>query len=263
MRNCSLQAFSLFPTVFSKDLYCGCVKTRACKWQNCLLVQIQNNCRQQINPLPDMPILGSSNSAVNKDMIAKIWTNGDTVIWLSRKHCGKRRNCSLWEISPFPTMFSKASCCWCVKTGISGVVDNNFKLDENGRKFFKQVENTVGKGEIARYEQFLIFPVFSKDLYCGCIKTRACKWQNCLLVQIQNNCRQQINPLPDMPILGSSNSAVNKDMIAKIWTNGDTVIWLSRKHCGKRRNCSLWEISPFPTMFSKASCCWCVKTRYL
>ena len=34
----------------------------------------------------------------------------------------------------------------------------NFKLDENGRKFSRQVENTVGKGEIARYEQFLLFP---------------------------------------------------------------------------------------------------------
>ena len=29
-------------------------------------------------------------------------------------------------------------------------------------------KNTVGKGEIARYEQFLLFPqVFSKDLYCN------------------------------------------------------------------------------------------------
>ena len=36
--------------------------------------------------------------------------------------------------------------------------DNNFKFDENGRKLSKQVENTVGKGEIARYEQFLLFP---------------------------------------------------------------------------------------------------------
>ena len=36
--------------------------------------------------------------------------------------------------------------------------DNNFKLYENGRKFSKRVENTVGKGEIARYEQFLLFP---------------------------------------------------------------------------------------------------------
>ena len=38
------------------------------------------------------------------------------------------------------------------------------KLDENGRKFSKRVENTVEKGGIARYEQFLLFPVFSKDL---------------------------------------------------------------------------------------------------
>ena len=36
--------------------------------------------------------------------------------------------------------------------------EDNFKLDENGRKFFQWVENAVGKGEIARYEQFLLFP---------------------------------------------------------------------------------------------------------
>ena len=32
------------------------------------------------NPLPDMPMLGSSNSAANKDMMSKIWTNWDTII---------------------------------------------------------------------------------------------------------------------------------------------------------------------------------------
>ena len=36
--------------------------------------------------------------------------------------------------------------------------DDNFIYDENVRKFLKRVENTVGKGEIARYEQFLLFP---------------------------------------------------------------------------------------------------------
>ena len=30
--------------------------------------------------------------------------------------------------------------------------DDNFKFDGNGRKFFKRVENTVGKGEIACFE---------------------------------------------------------------------------------------------------------------
>ena len=36
--------------------------------------------------------------------------------------------------------------------------DDNFKDFENGKKFYKQVEKTVGKGEIAHYEQFLLFP---------------------------------------------------------------------------------------------------------
>ena len=36
--------------------------------------------------------------------------------------------------------------------------DDDSKFDENGRKLSKLVENTVGKGEIARYEQFLLFP---------------------------------------------------------------------------------------------------------
>ena len=80
------------------------------------------------NPLHHMPILGFSNSVANKDMIAKLWTYWDTIICLSRKHCGKRRNCSLRAISPFPIMFSKAVCCRRVKTSIYGV--KGYKLRE-------------------------------------------------------------------------------------------------------------------------------------
>ena len=36
--------------------------------------------------------------------------------------------------------------------------EDNFTFDENGRKFPEWKENTVGKGEIARYKQFLLFP---------------------------------------------------------------------------------------------------------
>ena len=36
--------------------------------------------------------------------------------------------------------------------------DNNFKFPENARKFSTRVENSVGKGEIDRHEQFLLFP---------------------------------------------------------------------------------------------------------
>ena len=34
--------------------------------------------------------------------------------------------------------------------------DDNFKFNENGGKFSKRVENTVEKGEIARYAQFFL-----------------------------------------------------------------------------------------------------------
>ena len=37
----------------------------------------------------------------------EIWRKWQKVIQTGRKHCGKRRNCSLWAISPFPTVFSK------------------------------------------------------------------------------------------------------------------------------------------------------------
>ena len=36
--------------------------------------------------------------------------------------------------------------------------DDNFKFDEDCRKFSKCLEITVGKGEIAYYKQFLLFP---------------------------------------------------------------------------------------------------------
>ena len=95
------------------------------------------------NPLLDMPILGSFNSAANKDMMLEIWTIGDTVIWLSWKHCWKRRNCLLQAISPFPAVFSKAVCCWCIKTSIYGVK--------------RTFENILEKEENARKQHFLLF----------------------------------------------------------------------------------------------------------
>ena len=49
--------------------------------------------------------------------------------------------------------------------------DNNFKFDKNCRKLSKWVENTVGKGEIARYEQFLLYPqCFQKTCFPGVSK---------------------------------------------------------------------------------------------
>ena len=43
--------------------------------------------------------------------------------------------------------------------------DSNFKFDENGTKFSKMVDYTVGKGEIAHYKQFLLFPQCFQKTY--------------------------------------------------------------------------------------------------
>ena len=52
--------------------------------------------------------------------------------------------------------------------------DDNYKHDENGGEFSNRVENTVGKGEIARCEQFLLFQQRGQDLYRRQVKSRAC-----------------------------------------------------------------------------------------
>ena len=69
--------------------------------------------------------------------------------------------------------------------------DNNFKFDEIGRKLSKQVENTVGKGEIARYEQFLLFPqCFQKACFPGASKgVTVWEWVNlCFLLLLGRYC---------------------------------------------------------------------------
>ena len=49
--------------------------------------------------------------------------------------------------------------------------DDNFKFDNYGGNLSRRVENTVGKGEIARYEQFLLFPqCFQKACFPGASK---------------------------------------------------------------------------------------------
>ena len=61
------------------------------------------------------------------------------------------QNCLVWH-SPFPKQQILDS------SKLKEFADDYSMFDENGRKFSKRVENTVGNGEIARYEQFLLFP---------------------------------------------------------------------------------------------------------
>ena len=52
--------------------------------------------------------------------------------------------------------------------------DDNFKFDENGSKLSERVENSEDKGEIARYEQFLLFPQCLKGLFPRGVKRCHC-----------------------------------------------------------------------------------------
>ena len=72
-------------------------------------------------------------------------------IWTSLRFCRLVTKYTRKEINPFPNHKVKTS-------KLTEFADDNFKLDENGRKFSKQLENTDGKGDIAHYEKFLLFP---------------------------------------------------------------------------------------------------------
>ena len=56
--------------------------------------------------------------------------------------------------------------------------DDNFISHENERKLSKWVENTVRKGEIAHYKQFLLFPLcFQKVCFPGASKGGVIVWE--------------------------------------------------------------------------------------
>ena len=80
-------------------------------------------------------------------------------------HSVKSQTFLFTPINPFPNLDSSK---------LKAFADDYFMFNENGRNFSKWVQNTVGKEEIARYEQFLLFPVFFKDFSCRHVKTRAC-----------------------------------------------------------------------------------------
>ena len=92
------------------------------------------------------------------------------------------------------------------------VADDNFKFDKFGRKFSKRVENTVGKGEIARYKQFLFFPqCFQKTCTADAYKP-GLVWER---VMRNVSISSSINPLPDDKILDWSKFKQIADNILK------------------------------------------------
>ena len=68
--------------------------------------------------LPKRQILDNSKFKAFADDNSKFDENGRKFSKKDRKHCGKRRNCSLRAISPLPTVFSKDLYFRLVKPGL-------------------------------------------------------------------------------------------------------------------------------------------------
>ena len=97
----------------------------------------------------------------------------------------------------------------------------------------------MGKGEIARYEQFLLFPqCFQKACFPGASEG-VIVWEWVKLL---------INSLPYDKILDWSKMKAFADDSLYV----DQMMIYVFDSVGKRRKCWLPAFSPFPTMFSKA-----------
>ena len=77
----------------------------------------------------------------------------------------KSRDCMVKSLGHWRTRISLHKNLWTLPkrqildpSRLKDFADEKFEFDENGRFFSKRVENTVGKEEIARNEQFLFFP---------------------------------------------------------------------------------------------------------
>ena len=100
-------------------------------------------------------------------------------------HLSSEKNIGLARDQTTDLLFSSLQLFVCQFLGFSKLkefADDNLKFDENGSRLYNWVENTEGKGEIARYEQFLLSHsvfkrlilqthknqgFFDKELKCG------------------------------------------------------------------------------------------------
>ena len=112
-------------------------------------------------------------------------------------------------------------------TALSSTLLTTYYIAQSIKFFFNWVLNIMGKGE----PPFLLFPLFE------CFNPFPN--ENFRFSLTERDCRRQF----------------------WIWRKWQKVHQKSRKHCGKRRNCLLRAISPFPIVFSKDLYCRHIKTR--
>ena len=109
----------------------------------------------------------------------QIWQKRKKVIQTGRKHCGKRRNCSLRAISPFPSVFKRLVSQTCQKVSLCGNGLKNSKILE----LSKQTKHTNNNSNVNLVMIFIPkwlsafspFPsMFSKGFFLTVLKPREC-----------------------------------------------------------------------------------------
>ena len=137
---------------------------------------------------------------------------------MGRKHCEKRRNCSLRAISPLLTVFSKDLYCRHLKARAKS-----------------QVTFSLGKSQVT-------FSDRSRFLHCQghfhLSEQHFTHWYWILLVCYVRD--EKIQPLLSGWL----------DFLFTLSQTSPGLVQVCWKHCGKRRNCSSQAISPFPPVFS-------------
>ena len=101
----------------------------------------------------DMPTKNPVLSLTLEPVAFNLWVRNLTAEPLDVTALARRRPLSLSQTTNFRLSKTERAA------------DDNAKVDENGEKFSKRVENTEGKREIARYEQFLLFPQCFQKTY--------------------------------------------------------------------------------------------------
>ena len=95
--------------------------------------------------------------------------------------------------------------------------DDNFKCDKNSGKLSKKVENAVGKGEIARYEQFLLFPQRFQKTCTADTYNPGLVWESVKVPVEATFLSGVISPLTTADACGKSSRWLWKEKLCKYW----------------------------------------------
>ena len=119
--------------------------------------------------------------------------------------------------------------------------DDNFELGINGRKFSNQVENNVVKGEIAVTSNFSFSHSVFKGLVLQTRKNQSLFGKGFNTDELKFVLSGRVN---------ANLSTVEEKF--KLDENGEKLSKRDRKHCGKRKYCSLNEqLLFYPLCFQK------------